>query len=247
MRFAEIRTSALGLVLRKRMQVRQIAAEAEHNFSVMMQDAYLSARATLDPLQRELSFVPPIARTRRGFAGDPINLVVKGTRHDLVAAMVKAGWLEAQPLGLRTSAKMALRTATRRSYPDAPFSSLCYGTKTHIQDLAFQRPGQTTKVRDHVRFWFTGRWDARGIPIWVGSATKDVGIGLKRRGFGPTHRISPHVDEERSLIERDLLGAGARPLGRLRRKPWQAVNGGGDPYQTDGNAVVLEVGRTYQR
>lgn len=193
---------------------------------------------------QDLAFLPTWVETKKGLNGDPINLVVKGSEQDIRQAMERAGWLSATPLSFGSSVRMVLKTALHKPYPDAPVSSLFLAGPDHMQDLAFERPSATTKERDHVRFWDTGRTDAQGKPVWAGAATKDVGVGRNRRGLGPTHRIDPHADEERNLVARDLLAHGGTAEGQLQRGPFAAVNGGGDFYVTDGAAHVVSFGPT---
>ncbi|TIU15441.1 MAG: hypothetical protein E5W49_23835, partial [Mesorhizobium sp.] len=75
----------------------------------------------------------------------------------------------------------------------------------------------------------------------LGSASFDRGVGLSHDTGAITHHIGPDIDAERDFLIRDLSaagmlistseisGIGATKTGR---------NGGGDPYFTDGKAVV---------
>src|SRR5215212_5634726 len=68
--------------------------------------------------------VPSYTLTGDGLPGDPVNLVLIGAADDLRRAFLKAGWTEADPLGVGTSWKMACAFVLNRSYPRAPFSTL---------------------------------------------------------------------------------------------------------------------------
>ena len=77
-------------------------------------------------------------------------------------------------------------------------------------------------------------------PVWVATASFDVGIELSSPLHLPTHRIDPHIDAERALIVSDLLRAGATELGMIVVvPPLRGTNAAGDPFTTDGRAVIL--------
>ena len=60
--------------------------------------------------------------------------------------------------------------------------------------------------------------------------------------FLPTHRIDPALDAERALIAADLTAAGARDKGKVMvSPPVRGKNAAGDPFWTDGAAVVLVI------
>jgi len=184
--------------------------------------------------------LPLTSFNRYGQPGDPINLECVGTDGQIGAAFAAAGWYRADEIDLVTSARISVDSVLGRAYSTAPVSNLyLFG---HKEDLAFERPGSSVRQRDHIRFWKTGRGDPNDRPIWVGSATKDVKVELSKTNHLPTHGIAPDLDAERSLIVSDLaqtgyvVAEGTRPgFG----KETHGVNGGGDPYVTDGQVVVL--------
>jgi hypothetical protein len=184
--------------------------------------------------------LPLTSVNRYGQAGDPINIECVGTDGQVGAAFAAAGWYRADEIDFVTSARISADSVLGRAYSTAPVSNLyLFG---HKEDLAFERPGATVRQRDHIRFWKTGRSDPNGRPIWVGSGTKDSKVELAKTNHLPTHGIAPDVDAERGLVVSELaqtgyvVGEGARPgFG----KATQGVNGGGDPYFTDGQVAVL--------
>lgn len=184
--------------------------------------------------------LPLTSVNRYGQPGDPINVECIGTDGQIGAAFAAAGWYRADEIDLVTSARISVDSVLGRTYSTAPVSNLyLFG---HKEDLAFERPGSSVRQRDHIRFWKTGRSDPNGRPIWVGSGTKDVKVELSKTNHLPTHGISPDLDAERSLVVSDLaqtgylVAEGTRPgFGRETH----GMNGGGDPYITDGQVVVL--------
>lgn len=127
-----------------------------------------------------------------------------------------------------------------RQYCTAPVSNLfLFGRK---EDLAFERPGSNARQRDHIRLWKTGRNASDGRPIWIGSATKDLKVELSKTNYLPTHQISPNVDAERALVVTELVQTGHVIQQTTRPgfgKETHGFNGGGDPYNTDGQIAVL--------
>lgn len=167
--------------------------------------------------------IPLYCVTPDGFASDPINIGVIGTRKQLEKAMKKAGWHKADKRTLRTMAHMGRSILLRKQYLNAPFSNLyLFGRK---QDVGFQKPiDDSPSHRHHVRFWACNLhgpeefkedvafWQRFHRPttkklsrqLWVGAASKDVGIVPVRHNAQLTHMIHPDTNAERDLIVHDL-------------------------------------------
>jgi hypothetical protein len=107
-------------------------------------------RMSLKILQRRS--VPSFTLTGDGFPGDPVNLVLIGNFLSLRAAFAKAGWIEADPLNLKSSWRMAVAFVLNRPYPAAPFSTLYLFGRG--QDIGFQKAiDMSPRKRHHIRFW----------------------------------------------------------------------------------------------
>jgi hypothetical protein len=124
-------------------------------------------------------------------------------------------------------------------YPTAPISPLyAFGRP---QDLAFEKPTSDVQNRDHVRLWLTEtRFD--GQAVWVAQASSDHGIELSASNLLPTHHIAPAVDRERSAIGADLQRTGlvkSEVLIAFASPVLSARNAGGDFYETDGDALII--------
>ncbi len=167
--------------------------------------------------------IPLYCVTPDGFASDPINIGVIGTREQIKDAMTRAGWHTAHKRTPKSLYKMARAIITRRPYLNAPFSSLyLFGRR---QDLGFQKPIEDNPShRHHVRFWACHLegpeafhqdvhfWQRFHRPshndasrqLWVGAASKDVGIMPIRHNAQLTHMIDPDTNAERDLIVEDL-------------------------------------------
>jgi hypothetical protein len=183
---------------------------------------------------------PRTCFNHKGRDGDPVNVQMVGSDRQIAAAFGSAGWYRADEIDLITSARISVDSILGRKYSTAPVSNLyLFGRK---EDLAFERPGESVRERDHIRLWNTGLTSADGRPIWVGGATRDVQVELAQTNHLPTHKISPDVDAERDLVVSEL-----RETQLLSDEKWrpevgrrmQATNGGGDPYVIDGRVALL--------
>lgn len=186
------------------------------------------------------------ARTSDGLLADPVNLALRGSRENLVKAMNKAGWSEADPITLRTGLKIVTSTIRKRSYPNAPVSDLfVYGRK---HDLAFQKEvdGNPAK-RHHVRFWHVdeGAYLPGGYNVdWVAAATYDDAVGFSLFTLQITHSIDGDVDAERDFLVGTIKKAHrAKKIERIDFffPQYRDRNGGGHKYFTDGSMVIVDL------
>jgi hypothetical protein len=166
--------------------------------------------------------LPLYCVTPDGFASDPLNIGIKGTRFQLIKAMEKAGWYTADAYRGQYLAKHFISIVLGRTYENAPVSNLYLFGRKH--DLAFEIPveGASIASRHHVRFWATTfddktpltfksiYWHHRRAHVqgdnllWVGAASLDVGINFIRHNMQLTHMIDPDTNKERDLIVEQL-------------------------------------------
>ena len=157
-----------------------------------------AVRMGLKILQRKC--VPSFTRTGDGLPGDPVNLALVGTLQQLRAAFAKAGWSEADRLGLASSCRMIRAFVFKTSYPTAPFSTLYLFGRG--QDIGFQKAiDSSPRKRHHIRYWALSLARAEGTAgtasfwlntdrppddarvLWVGAGTKDTGLSLTQLTF----------------------------------------------------------------
>lgn len=169
--------------------------------------------------------IPLYCTTPDGFASDPVNIGVVGTREDLIYAMTAAGWSVADRMTLRNLTKMALAILLNRSYPSAPCSQLYFFGRS--QDIAFEKSlannprrrhhvrfwaaSYTTdpQYRSHLRFWQRHHTDQSSSQLlWVGAASLDSGIRPILHTGQISHMIHPDTNAERELIVQQLEAAG---------------------------------------
>lgn len=189
---------------------------------------------------RIAEFGPMVTTTKQDIPGDPINVGLVGSKENVLRAFASAGWDPADKITLWTSAEIGLSVVLDRPDLDAPVSPLLFEGRQ--QDLAFEKAvGKSADERHHVRFWQTKSSGADGQPLWLGSASFDRGVGFSHDTGQITHHIAPDVDAERDLVIGDLQAAGQLSstyeiagIGATRT----GRNGGGDPYFTDGKALI---------
>ncbi len=167
--------------------------------------------------------IPRATRAGDGLPADPVNILLVGSEQELLAAFSKAGWSEADHLNVKNSLKMFSAFTFNRPYLRAPFRSLYLFARR--QDHGFQEAiGNSPRSRHHIRFW-AANLDPDADPsdfsywskkhaidpakplIWVGAASKDLGIGLTQLTYQVTHRIDRNVDTEREYILQALRKA----------------------------------------
>lgn len=170
--------------------------------------------------------LPLYCTTPDGFASDPINIALVGTREQVIAAMNAAGWELADAHTLVNIARQILSVLTNKPYPTAPMSKL-YLFGRH-QDFGFEvQLSHARGMRHHVRFWaadlelaselthhvhFWQRFykpslHTPNVLFWVGAASKDSGFAPIRHNAQITHMIDPDTNAERELIVHNLKKA----------------------------------------
>lgn len=199
--------------------------------------------AAADPI---LSTVPSLPRfvphtdNGKGRPGDPVNLILLGSAEAIDSAFARAAWLV--PLGhsARHTVKEVGAALLNRSEVRAPVSTQYFEGRP--QDLAYERPSATVRVRHHARFWLLDSVTA----IWVGAANEDIGLKLEPGKVSATHRISPAIDRERDLIVRELESTGCADLVAYDTLPGaqsQGRNAAGQRFLTDGRAAFVQAHR----
>jgi hypothetical protein len=225
----------------KRIDRRLVAA------AVIAVALYVGLAYVLAPLfwrhfehQPKLASIETTTRTALGLPGDALNVGLEGSEDDVLCAMHAAGWRPADPVTLSSSVRIVGSVLLGRPYLDAPVSPLFYENRK--QDLAFQKPsGKSARTRHHVRFWKALDAGDHGLPVWLGAAVFDDGLGVSHYTGQITHHTAPDIDAERDLLMSDL--ARAKKVSELYSVSGVgptvfARNGGGDPYFTDGDIAV---------
>ena len=213
-------------------------------------------RVGLKILQRKR--LPRFTITGDGLPGDPINLVLIGTRQQLRDAFAVAGWSEADPLGLTSSWRMVRAFVFNSPYATAPFSTLYLFGRG--QDIGFQKAiDNSPRKRHHIRFWASSLTRAEAAVgtadfwlntdrplhhervLWVGAGTKDTGLSLTQLTFQITHATDLDTNIERDFIiaelQKNRVIVDVNSYRSGQRLPTQRVN----HYMTDGQVTVASL------
>lgn len=204
--------------------------------------------------------LPLYCITPDGFASDPLNVGIIGTKQQLIDSMQAAGWSTADKHTLSNIIRAVISTILDRQYKTAPMSSLYLFGRP--QDIGFELLNDQRGHRHHVRFWATTfepdqplnvdtiHWlplhrhhHADGVMLWLGAASQDVGLAFIRHNAQLTHMIHPDTDKERDLITRQLASDGATLLPPIHlQRPYKITNRVWRGYlQTDGTLQVCKL------
>ena len=175
--------------------------------------------------------------------GDPLNLVVVGTEHEVWPAFARAGWDPTETLRTGSALKTGVFGIFGGSYRYAPISSLYVWGRP--QDIALQKVRSNIHYRNHLRLWLAPV-TCEGKPVLLGQISRDIGSRFTTKSPTlTTHRIDPDVDETRENLVQDLIysqgleafafagGVGEAPPESPRE------NLTGDVYFTDGRRLVM--------
>ena len=202
--------------------------------------------------------VPRFTITGDGLPGDPVNLVLIGTRQQLRDAFAIAGWSEADRLSLASSWRMVRAFVFNSPYATAPFSTLYLFGRG--QDIGFQKAiDNSPRKRHHIRFWASSLtraeatvgtadfWLNTDLPphhervLWVGAATKDTGLSYTQLTFQITHATDADTNIERDYIiaelQKNRVIVDVNSYRSGQRLPTERVN----HYLTDGHVTVASL------
>lgn len=181
--------------------------------------------------------------TGQGHPGDMVNFGLVGTKEQVEAAFKAAGWVAVDKSVQDAILNGLLRTLNHETYTEMPMSTLYLFGRP--QDLSFARadPLMVAAERHHLRVWQSNE-TVGGRPLWVGSATHDIGFEKDQRNGGVTHKIDPEIDKERQYLLQSFDAAGAfssaayvTPTDPLLT----AKTATGGSFQSDGRIVVMEL------
>jgi hypothetical protein len=195
-------------------------------------------------LRRALEALACCTTNAKGDAyGDPLNLVLVGSKNDIGAALIRRNWHSTEIMWSRAIWRTIKSFTQGKRYRYSPISALyVYGRQ---QDMAWQKARGTINERNHMRFWLSPiRF--RGKMVFVGQISRDIGVKLTLKSPTiTTHVIDPDVDEARRYFIEDMTYSQAlaktgmvKGVGAVSKHA-PRMNLVGDPYYTDGLRAVL--------
>ena len=177
--------------------------------------------------------------------GDPLNLVLIGSRNNIFAALARAGWDETEAVTFSTALKTAKAFFSGDMYLNAPISPQHLFGRT--QDLGLQKGRDSIHERNHLRLWLSP-WFYKGKSVWIGQISRDIGIRLTTGAWNlTTHEIDPVVDDSRDYLVTDIMSVQSlSKIGYVNgvgeatpENPRKILLG--DPYWTDGRRAVMVI------
>ncbi len=191
-----------------------------------------------DALDRFLAEAPSRASSKEGQPGDPLNLLVIGSKAQIRQAFRDGGWNEAEQKNAKSVWDTIRAVAADQGYHAAPVSQLyLYG---HAEDFAFEKMLNTFMKRHHLRLWLTPLRIAAGREVWLGAATHDTGLDIRPGVI--SHAIDPNLDAERDKVGADLAVSGHVASELLLARP-NALHDGmtatGAPWKMDGRLCAI--------
>jgi membrane-associated phospholipid phosphatase len=181
--------------------------------------------------------LPHYSETLTGARMEPINFIFVGDQTQIEDAFAAGGWYKADPPTLANTLRELVTAANNRQYLTAPVTPSYLDAKP--QTLAFEKPTATNTLqqRHHTRIWRLNV-ELNGQPVWVATASLDLGIGIGSAIPLPTHHIDPNIDREREYIVQSLHAPTA-PLVSVVG-PQLGKNASGDSFFTDGKAALIQ-------
>lgn len=174
-------------------------------------------------------------------SSDPTNILLAGTRDQIITAFAAAGWTQPNSSSLRGRVNWLRAVAELRGDQAAPMSVLLLNGSE--PDMSWQKGLNDVSKRHHIRLWkAAGAW--RGREMWIGAATRDVDFAYMRPGRALSHKIEEDVDQERDKVAYDLAFSTCGSLLDWTYRPdfpRFASNATGDPIVTDGRMAVIEL------
>jgi hypothetical protein len=173
--------------------------------------------------------------------GDMVNFALVGTKEQVEAAYKAAGWVAVDKSVQDAILNGLMKTLNKEAYTEMPMSTLFLFGRP--QDMSFARadPLLVAAERHHLRVWQTDK-TIDGRPLWVGSATHDIGFEKDQRNGKTTHKIDPDIDKERDYLLQsfDTTGAFSSAAYVTPSDPMlEAKTATGGSFHSDGRIVVM--------
>jgi len=168
---------------------------------------------------------------------DRINIAFTGTVDEVISALRGAGWSQADSLSRDSFGRVYRAFTSMSGYRTAPVSPIYYGD--WLPDLVFEKSFNSIAKRHHLRLWRTSPLNGRDM--WVGAASHDVRMAVKKWPVSFTHEIDPRIDLERERVIEDLRFAGCAEASAYVERPELAAEKPGKGPQTDGRLVFVPI------
>jgi len=188
-----------------------------------------------------LNEIPRRVSDPQGNPGDMVNVLILGSKDDVVKTFTAAGWVHVDSSVKDTMLNGLVDSFEKRDYLTMPMSMLYLFNRPQDYGFAHAEPVRVAMSRNHLRVW-KSPYTAGGRQVWCIAATHDIGFERDQRNNGVTHKIDPAIDGEREYVNETLSSTGlvvahdhVTPASPLT----EAKTATGGSFHSDGRILVL--------
>jgi len=193
-----------------------------------------------------LGSIPRRVSDRQGNPGDMVNILIVGTKEQVVHVFTTAGWIRVDSDVQSTVIAGLIDTIQKKDYLTMPMSTLYLFNRPQDYGFAHAEPIRVAMSRNHLRVWESSH-SIGGRPVWCVAATHDIGLERDERNNGITHKIDPDIDKERDYVNDTLSGTGLVVAREHIAPPdplTEARTATGGSFHSDGRILILVLDNT---
>ena len=198
--------------------------------------------ALLDEIPRRVS-------DPQGNPGDMVNILIVGTKDQVLKVFTAAGWVHVDSSVQDTVLSAITDSLEKKDYLTLPMSTLFLFNRPQDYGFAHAEPVRVAMSRNHLRLW-KSPYEIAGRPLWCIAATHDIGFEHDQRNKSATsvtHKIDPAIDGEREYVN-DTLSSTGLVIQRAHVNPpnalTEAKTATGGAFHSDGRILVLVLKET---
>jgi len=193
--------------------------------------------------------IPRRVSDPRGNPGDMVNILIVGTKDQVLRVFAAAGWVHVDTSVQDTVLSAITDSLEKKDYLTMPMSTLFLFHRAQDYGFAHAEPVRVAMSRNHLRVW-KSPYQAEGRPLWCVAATHDIGFERDQRNqsiTSVTHKIDPAIDGEREYVN-DTLSSTGLVIQRTHVTPpnalTEAKTATGGTFHSDGRILVLVLKET---
>jgi hypothetical protein len=193
-----------------------------------------------------LDSIPRRISDKQGNPGDMVNILIVGTKEQVLYAFSTAGWVRVDSDVQSTVIAGLIDTIQKKDYLTMPMSTLYLFNRPQDYGFAHAEPVRVAMSRNHLRAWQSSHMIG-GRPVWCIAATHDIGFERDERNNGVTHKIDPEIDKEREYVNDTLSGTGLIVAREHVAPPdplTEARTATGGTFRSDGRILILVLDNT---
>jgi LssY C-terminus len=188
-----------------------------------------------------LKEIPPRVSDAQGKPGDMVNILIVGSKNEVVKVFTTAGWVHVDASVQDAVLNAITDSLEKKDYLTMPMSTLFLFNRPQDYGFAHAEPVRVAMSRNHLRVW-KSPYKVEGRPLWCVAATHDIGFERDQRNNGVTHKIDPAIDGEREYVN-DTLSSTGLVAQRTHVTPpdplTEAKTATGGSFHSDGRILVL--------